>query len=473
MLYSAGLRAFSLCVPLLTFPYVSRILGPAGVGANEFAASFASYFLFAAALGTPNHGIRAIARSRANRELFDGTFSTVLSVRVVASAIASAVYLALVFSVPQFRALFPLFLAYSAVVCCGAFDLDWFYVGIEDYRYIAARTIAVKLAAVGMIFLLVRRSSDILTYSLINVASAIVGDMISLERTRRLVTFRLGLIRFREHLKPILVLSLPHVLIAAYAYLDSTLVGLLAGSVTVGLYAVPSKIVRSLVGLITGLNVVLLPRLSHQIVCGDDPAVRRLLQRYMDLLLLVGLAAVVLLAVCSREVVMVFGGPQFLRSAPTVVILAPLLIITPLATLYANQILLPRGYDAYMVWGPLAGACVSVAGNLLLVPRLLAEGAALSALLSQTASLAVNLVLVRRLCPVALGRLYHLKCIAVAVVVGGMAWLGVGVWPRGLFGSIVGSLGGLALGAATALLFRYPIVIDMVHRVARSEPHHV
>ena len=155
--------------PIITFPYVTRVLQVDGIGQISFATSVVSYFVMLSSLGIPNYGIKACAIVRDDKKKLTKTVQELLAISLIVTVIAYVVFFVLLFAVPKFRAMKTLLIIDSMLLIFNALGVEWFYQAIEQYSYITIRNLIFKSASLILVFLLVRDQSDIYTYALITV----------------------------------------------------------------------------------------------------------------------------------------------------------------------------------------------------------------------------------------------------------------------------------------------------------------
>ena len=260
------LKMSSFLFPLITFPYVSRVLGLELNGKIAFASSYVSYFTMVAQLGIPTYGIRACAKIRDNKEKLSKTVQELL---IINSCMVVFSYLALIltmFTIPKVIENRSLVMLSSVSVILTCIGMDWFYQATEQYDYITARNIIFKFISIGLMFAFVREPKDYIIYAGINVLGTVGSNILNFIRIRKYVSLSfVNNLDLRKHLKPILVFFLFTVSATIYTNLDSVMLGFLSTDKQVGLYAASIKMRNILYSLVTSIGTVLLPRASYLI----------------------------------------------------------------------------------------------------------------------------------------------------------------------------------------------------------------
>ena len=275
----------NLLIPAAVFPYVSRVLGPDGIGRVEFAGSVVSYFALFAALGIPVYGIRAVARIRDDPQRLSAAVSGITAVLCVTCAACLAAYAAAMSLVPAMRHDWILFAVVAPNIVLQAFSYEWFYVGIEDQAYITRRFVLVKLVQVAAVFALVRTAQDSIVYAAILVGMNGICTAFNVARLRRYVRLDVRGMEVRQHVRPALTVFAAVAATSVYLHLDVTMVGAICGGRAAGLYTTANKIVRIVISVVTSLGTVMAPRLANNVGTGDLASYRRNLLKSLHFML--------------------------------------------------------------------------------------------------------------------------------------------------------------------------------------------
>ena len=247
--------------PLITFPYISRILLPVGTGKIAFATSVITYFSMFAQLGIPTYGIRACARVRDNREQLTRTAQELLLINLFMSGVTYIAFGIALVSVPQMREERILFLVISTTIFLNAIGMEWLYKALEQYAYITIRSVVFKVIALMMMFLLVHEKSDYVLYSAISIFAASASNILNFVNAHKYIGMcPLGKYNFQQHFRPIAVFFAMSCATAIYTNLDVVMLGFMTTDGDVGYYNAAVKIKSILISIVTSLGVVLLPR---------------------------------------------------------------------------------------------------------------------------------------------------------------------------------------------------------------------
>ena len=383
--------------PLITFPYVSRVLLPEGTGKVAFALSIVSYFTLFASFGVATYGIRAIAQVRDDKERLSKTMHELLFINIISMII---VYIALAIAilvVPKFAMEKELFWVTSLFILFTIIGIEWFYKGLEKYQYITIRTIIFKIASLFLVFLFVKEKSDYIIFAFISIFAIVGSSVLNLINSRKLINYTLySEYEFKKHLKPMFVLFLTSMAIAIYTSLDEGLLGLLSSPEQVGYYNAAVRVKGILFTLITSLGVVLLPRLSYYVENHMETEFHEALAKSTNFIIVIAASVVIFFTLFAKETILILAGENYVASIIPLQIVVWALILSAITNILGIQILLPLKKDKQLLFSVLCAATVDVIANFLLVPKLAAVGTALSVIAAELSVLIVQMIILRQ-----------------------------------------------------------------------------
>ncbi|MDR3694922.1 flippase [Mucilaginibacter sp.] len=376
-IYTLLLTIFNIIFPILSFPYISRILGPTGVGKVQFVITFAQYFALIAALGIPYYGVREIARVRLNNKELSKTFSELLFIYVITSVLISVVYIIVVMAFTRFSANMSYYLPSLLIVLLGFSSIDWFYQGIEEFKSIALRSIFIKLICLIMMYILVKTIHDALLYLYITIFSVLGNNIINMVFLRNKVSIGIKKINLRKHLKPLFYIFGANLSIAMYNMLDTILLGLLSNDKSVGYYTASTKITRIAMPLVVSIGAVLLPEISASFHNKDD-RYKELLATSYSFIILLAVPITFALFLLAPELIHLVSGNAFSSAIVPMQILSVLPVFIGMGNLLGVQVLISSGREREMLKSVMVGMVLSIALNIALVPKTHEVGAAIA-----------------------------------------------------------------------------------------------
>lgn len=394
------LTASSFLFPLITFPYVARVLGPDRNGKISFAISVISYFQMIAQLGIPTYGIRACAKVRDNKEELSRTVHELLIINTVITAITYVIFLLSLILVPKFSDYKILLLINSMSLILNVFGMNWLYSGLEQYSYITIRSLLFKLISIVLMFLFVEQRSDYIIYGAITVFATSGSNIINILNCKRFIyTKPLGKYAFRKHLKPILTFFAMTAAISIYTNLDTVLLGFMKGDIQVGYYNIAVKIKSITATLVSSLGSVLLPRMSYFVSYNMKKEFENLVAKALNFVLLFSIPIVVYCIFYSKEIILFLAGNSYLPAIPSLKIIIPSILAIGLTSTLGIQVLVPFNKEKYTLISVIAGAIIDLGFCFIFIPYFGAFGASLATLIAEFSVLLVQVYYLKNFLP--------------------------------------------------------------------------
>lgn len=370
--------------PMITFPYVSRILGPENYGKLNFADSITGYVSLIAGLGIGSYAVREGSRLREKREQFNQFANEMVTIHLLSTLAAYMMLLVAVLVSAKLRNYWMLLLIQNVGLIIGVWSADWINTVYEDYLYITIRYILFQALALVLMFTFVRQPEDYVIYAVTVTLASAGGAVVNVFYIRRYAHLRItAKPDFRRHMGPILLLFFNGVAQVIYLNSDITMLGYLQNETSVGIYAMVSKIYRYVKMLFNALVAVIVPRLTLYLAKEEIGEYRNLLQKVENALFTVLLPGVVGLFFLGEEAIWVMGGESYTRGLPAMQILSVAMLFAVLSCLYCTGVLIPYRLERLCLKISTISAAVNVVLNLFLIPALDYNGAALTTLLSE------------------------------------------------------------------------------------------
>lgn len=387
-----GLRSvLNILFPLITFPYVSRVLQVDGIGIYNFSNSIVSYFLLIAALGIGTYAIREGAKLKDSREKISQFASEVFTINICSTFIAYFLLFLCLLIFSKLHNYIICILIFSLQIFFTTIGTEWIYQIYEDYSYITIRSIIFQILSIVLLFVFVRDSHDYLNYAAITVFSAVGSNVLNFIHARRYCHIRLVWhFNWKVHLGPIIVLFFAGVANMIYLNSDIMLLGLMKNNYVVGIYSVSSKVYQIVKTLISAILIVTVPRLAMLFGKSKIIEYKNILTKLTNVLVLFALPASVGLFMLAREVVLLISGPKYLRSINSLQILCFAYIFSILAWILSDCVLIPAKREKYVLRSMGASAILNIMINLVLIPFWDEDAAALSTVLAELCMFVVN-----------------------------------------------------------------------------------
>lgn len=392
------LTASSILFPLITFPYVSRVLGPTGTGNVTMGTSVVSYFTMVAMLGVPTYGVRACASVRDNKVELSKIVQELLIINIIMMLIAYIAFFITIFCVPSFRIMKTLYLMSSIAIVMNVIGVNWLYQGLEQYSYITFISLVFKVVALVLMFALVHKADDYIWYALITVIGGFGSSIFNFIRLRKLILLKpFQHYDFKRHIRPMFTFFAMTVATTVYTNLDVVMLGLMKSNYDVGLYNAAVKIKLIMVSLVTSLGTVLLPRISYYYEQNQVKEFHNLISKVFSFVLLFAIPCCLYLMVFAKDTILFLSGKEFLEAVPAVIIITPTILLIGLSNITGIQVLVPTGKESLVLRSVVCGAVVDFVLNLMMIPKFGAAGAAFGTLAAELVVLIVQCVYLKAL----------------------------------------------------------------------------
>lgn len=380
---SMAYQVLVVILPMITAPYVARVLGADKNGIYSFTASYQTYFSMFAALGTVSYGSREIARNRKNRAVRSKLFWEIELMTVFTSMLSIIAFIAFIYSRDRYQIYYiPQIMAILAVM----FDISWFFTGIEEFRYIVTKNAVFKLLGAVLIFALVHKPEDLLLYIIILSATTMLGNLsMWIHMPRFLEPVSMRTLRIRRHLKETLVYFVPSIATSVYTVLDKTLIGeITRNEAENGCYDKVVQIINIMKALtFTALNSVLGARISFLFAEKKYDEIRRRIETSINYILFMGLAIGFGLAGVAPRFIPWFLGPGYDRAVMMLIMMSPIVVIIGVSNCLGSQYYTPSGKRAQSARFIIVGSVVNLFLNLILIPRFWGYGAIAASIIAE------------------------------------------------------------------------------------------
>lgn len=394
---NAILTISTFIFPLITFPYISRVLLSAGTGRVSFARSIIAYFGMIAALGIPTYGIRACAKVRDDKEKLSRTAQELLIINVIMSLIAYALLALAIIFIPKLRTEKTLLIVVSATIIFTTIGMEWLFKAMEQYTYITIRSIIFNAVALVLMFLLVHEQSDYVIYGGITIVASSLGYILNVIQARKYIQFKpMGNYDLKQHLRPVLVFFAMAAATTVYTNLDQVMLGFMKTDTDVGYYHAAVRIKEVLLAIVTSLGAVLLPRVSYYVQNGMMDEFKRITKKAINFIFVFAVPLMVYFIIFAKYGILLFSGSDFMGSIVPMQILMPTILFIGLTNLMGIQILVPLGRERMVLYSVIAGAVVDLIINALLIPKMAASGAAIGTLIAEAVVLVFQLFVLRK-----------------------------------------------------------------------------
>lgn len=383
-IYNGILSSANYIFPLLTYPYISRVLGVSNIGICNFVDNIIDLAILISMMGTTILGVREIAINKGNHRSLDNAFSSIFLLNAVFTLAALIILGIVSLTVPELN-------GYRHMLSIGMFKLvfnfllfDWFFRGIEEFRYITIRSIIVRLAYVLAVFIFVRNQDDYVVYYLLSVGTIGLNAIVNCVHVTKFIHIKFSIVCCRKVLRPFMMLGAYLISNSFYTTFNVVYLGFVSNDTQVGYFTTATKIFTLILTLYGALTSVLLPRASFLLSENRKEEFRNLINKSLSILKIFAIPVIIFSFVMAPQIVRVVCGAGYEDAVVPFMIVVPIVLINGLEQVLVVQILMPLRKDKVILYNSFAGAILGVMLNVLLVGFLQSVGSSLVWILSET-----------------------------------------------------------------------------------------
>lgn len=380
-LYNALYQVLILLLPLITTPYISRVMGAEKIGIYSYSYSIASYFSLFIILGLNNYGNRTIAGVRENKKELSKTFWSIYLMQFSIGIIVIFLYILYVITFADNK-----LMAWIQLLCVISvmFDINWFFFGLEEFKLTVTRNTIIKVANFFCIIFFVKHPNDIYLYGLIMVGGMFISQLVLWPFLKNKIYFiKVKFDDVKKHIIPNLTLFIPVIAVSLYTIMDKIMLGAMSNMIEVGYYENSSKLTIIPTMAVISLGTVMLPRMSNMISKGKNDEAKKYIQK--SLIVSMFLSSSMSFGLCGivKEFVPIFYGIGFEKCKPVICILVMASICISWANVIRTQYLIPSKKDKIYIISVFLGAIANIVVNLILIPYYQSIGAAIGTLFAE------------------------------------------------------------------------------------------
>lgn len=379
-----GLLTFSnYIIGFVTFPYITRVLGPANFGLVNFALNTVDYFLLFATMGIATIGTREIAAARNDKAKLDSAFSKILGVNLTFTVITLLIYFLSILLIPKLYENRELLYIGSAKIIFNAVAVECFFTGIENFRYITYRSLAIKLLYVASVFILVKTQSDYKLYFFLTILSIVFNSLINFIYAHRFVSWNIREAGSKTYIKQNLRLGVYSIMTSMYITFNVMYLGLVSTDAEVGLYSSAVKLYYVAVSLFSAFTQVMMPRVSSLLSEGNRKAINTYMHKSFSLVFIISLPLIIISEFFAPVFINIMSGPGYEMAVIPMRILMPALFCVWISQVIAIQAFVPMHKDNVLLMASLSGGILAIIINIILTPKMASIGTALTLLICE------------------------------------------------------------------------------------------
>ena len=382
-LFNATYQVLGLIVPLVLTPYVSRVLGPEGVGTYSYTYSIVYYFMLVALLGMQYYGNRTVAKARENREELSKKFWEIYSLQFIVTFITSLVYVGFILFNKEYQTIYIIEMPYVISV---AFDINWLYSGLEKFKFTVTRSAIIRVLSAIAIFVFVKGREDVWIYVLILSGSTLLNQVVLWPTLFKYVDFKKVRIKsIFKHLKPTIVLFIPVLAFSVYNVMDKIMLGMMTSTTQVGYYENAEKIINIPFYIVSALGTVTLPRISN--LSNDreknKEKIKEIIEKSIIYILFLLIPMMFGIFAVADYFVPLYLGNEFNEAIIPLKLLAVILIFKSISQIIRQQYLVPMEKDNVYIKATVMGAILNLIINWILIPKYKVIGACIATVITE------------------------------------------------------------------------------------------
>lgn len=380
--YQTIYQFLNICLPLITAPYLSRVLGPAGLGVYSFVTSISDFFILFAMLGINNYGTRCVAECKHDKSELTFVFKEIYCIQLITSIACIILYGVYIVFLCEYNSLIATIQGIAVLSCL--LNINWFFFGLEEFKLTVMRNMFIRIVTFFLIILLVNKETDLWLYTLLMASSTLVSNFVLWFFLPYFITIRKNRkLELKKHIKPIILLFIPLMAMSIYHLMDKVMLGWLSTYKETGYYYNVDKIINIPAGILLGIGTVMLPRITSLITEGKKNESVGLFLKTLEGLIVTSVAISFGTAAISDEFIPFFFGEGYNNCILLTIVLCPVLIIKAFSLTIRNVYLVPNHKDKYYIQSVVAGAVVNIIINYLLIPKFDALGAVIGTLFAE------------------------------------------------------------------------------------------
>lgn len=353
-------------IPIITIPYISRVLGTEGVGLNAFTNAIIQYFILAGSIGVTTYGNREIAyhqKDKTKRSQLFWEISFLRFITIGLALIAFAVFLLIVHSHIE------IYLLQGIAILAAALDISWYFMGMENFKRTVTRNFIVSIISLICIFVFVHHASDLPIYVAIVAGSAFIGNASLWPYLKtEVVKPKFKTLNIKKHLQPTLMLFLPQIAVQVYTIVNKTMIGMFDSVTAAGFFAQSDALIKVTLALVTSLGVVMLPRMSNMHASGDTAGVKKMLTKSFDMMTGMAIPIMFGLMAISLKFAPFFLGKNFKEVGLLMMLETPIILFIAWSNVLGIQYLLPLNRMREFTTSVTLGAVVNIIINFIVIP---------------------------------------------------------------------------------------------------------
>ena len=393
-IYNLIYQILAIIIPIVTTPYLARVLGPSGTGIYSYTISIVTYFILFGSLGINLYGQREIAYVQNDNLKRSKTFSELLVFKTITLSISMVLFY-LIFCISGRYKIYYLILLIE--IFANILDINWMYQGLEEFKKVVIRNIVVRLLSLISIFMFVKAKNDVGVYIAIYSLTTLFGNITLWFKIKNYVSINFKNLNLVKHIKPNLVLFVPQIAVQIYTVLDKTMLGAILGDMNeVGYYEQSQKIIKILLTIITSVGTVMMPRIANCFANNEHKKIENYMYKTFNFVYLIAIPLIFGLIAVSSNFVPLFFGKGYSEVKIIMDIMSIIILFIGFSSVIGNQYLLSTKRQKQYTISVIVGSVVNLILNALLIGTFKSIGATISTVIAELVVTLLQLYYVRK-----------------------------------------------------------------------------
>lgn len=467
VIYNFLLTGMNFLFPLITSPYISRVLGADNLGKVNFATSITNWFVLLSIFGINVYGVREIAKVRYSKDELNKVFSELIFIKIIVSIISIISYIGIVSSIQKFQQEKVLYLVMSLNIIFSIFSIDWFYQGIEEYKYITVRSLILKVISLVSIILFVKNDENYVIYALISSIALGMSNILSYIYSFNFVRLNFSDINIKIHLRSLVIFFITGLVVNIYTQSDQTILGFMATNKEVA-FANRTRTILGLAGsLSTAVTSVTMPRASY-FYKNDHQRFKKFLEYIPNFMIWITVPLSIAIMLLSDNIMYILGGNEFLEATNLLMILSFVVFLSPLNNWLQNQVLVPSNKENIIIVICSLTALLSAILNIIFIPKFGVITIGIVSVVCEVVALCINLIIIRFILKYKNVNIFNkafVKFVMSSIIMGSLIILIKLIIKNYSISFIVSSILGFTIYLATLILIKEETTLHIINKI--------
>lgn len=393
-IYNLSYQILVMIIPLITVPYLSRVLGAEAIGIYSYTIAITTYFVLFGSLGIAMYGQREIAYVQEDKYKRSKRFYEILILRFITLAISMVIFYFAFCQNGEYQTYYKILLL---EIFAASLDISWFFQGLEEFKKTVIRNTIVKIISIILIFILVKSPEDLTKYIAIYVVSNLLGNLsLWLYLPKFIQKINIKKLNIKKHIKPTLGLFIPQIAIQLYTVLDKVMIGtMVVDKSEVGYYEQAQKIVKLLLTLATAFGTVMVPRMANTFAKKDFVKLKEYMRKSFSFILMIAIPLMFGVISVASHFVPFFFGPGYEKVISLIAIISPIILAISLSNVIGTQYLITTKQQTKFTISVTCGAIVNFCLNLILINYYQSIGASIATVIAEFVVTGVQFYLIK------------------------------------------------------------------------------